>query len=68
MFNRSISTSLISREGMAMPTIKDKKKDKKPTVKKGSKPLGDPVDVKGIAGGKEDCCHSMGSDPKSSRF
>ena len=53
---------------MAMPTIKDKKKDKKPTVKKGSKPLGDPVDVKGIAGGKEDCCHSMGSDPKSSRF
>jgi hypothetical protein len=43
-----------------MATNKDKKKDKKPTVKKGTKPLGAPVDVKGIAGGgQEDCPHSM---------
>ena len=46
-----------------MPTDK-KKKGKKPVVKKGTKPLGEPVDVKGIAGG-DDCCHSMGSDPKA---
>jgi len=35
-----------------MATPKDKKK---PAVKKGSKPLGEPVDVKGIAGG---VCHA----------
>jgi hypothetical protein len=48
---------------MIMPTDK-KKKGKKPVVKKGTKPLGEPVDVKGIAGG-DDCCSSMSSDPKS---
>ncbi|HMD86102.1 MAG TPA: hypothetical protein VKO18_15515 [Terriglobia bacterium] len=47
-----------------MATEKDKKKVKKAAVKKGRKPLGEPVDVKGIAGG-DDCCSSMASDPKS---
>src|SRR5271157_830192 len=50
--------------GKIMATEKDKKKVKKAAVKKGRKPLGEPVDVKGIAGG-DDCCSSMASDPKS---
>jgi hypothetical protein len=41
--------------------VKNLKKEKKTTErkKKTGKTLGEPIDVKGIAGGQEDCPHSM---------
>ena len=46
-----------------MATAK-KKTVKKAAVKKGGKPLGEPVDVKGVAGGACDFTQ-MANDPKS---